>query len=533
MTTLDDLKQKLSAGRISRRGFMEGAIALGATAAAAEMMMGRALAAEPQRGGTFKNALTGGATSDSLDPAKILDSYMINVSSGQLRNNLTEIGPDNQLRAELAEEWEASADAATWTFKLRQGVEFHNGKTMTADDVVASFRHHMGEETESAAKGLVRQIQEVKADGDTVVFVLEGGSADFPFLVSDYHLGICPAKDDGSIDWESGVGTGGYSLVSFEPGVNTVVERNPNYWKEGAAFFDSIENLFIADATARTSGVMGGSLHSMSNLDLKTLDLLKKNPNVVVFPTYGNKHCTFPMHADKAPYDDNNVRLALKNAMNRELLLKTILRGYGELGNDHPIGPANVYRATEEEIPQRHYDPEKVKYHLKQAGLDKLEVELYVADTAFEGAVSAGSLYQESAREAGIEIKLNRAPDDGYWSNVWLVQPFSASYWGGRPTEDWIFSQIYSTGADWNESMWSHERFMKLLLEARAELDPAKRRELYVEMQRIVHQEGASIIPLWMAYTHAVTDEIGLPEAIASNWELDGHKNGERWWFKA
>ena len=124
MITIDQLKQKLSVGRISRRSFMEGALALGATVAGAEMMMGKALAA-PSKGGTFKQGLTGGATTDSMDPAKILDSYMINTSS-QLRNNLTEIGSDNQLRPELAESWEASADAATWSFKLRSGVEFHN-----------------------------------------------------------------------------------------------------------------------------------------------------------------------------------------------------------------------------------------------------------------------------------------------------------------------------------------------------------------------------------------------------------------------
>jgi len=308
MVSIDQLKDKLAAGKISRRSFMEGALALGTTVAVAEMMMDKALAA-PSKGGTYKQALTGGATSDSLDPAKILDSYMINVSS-QLRNNLTEIGPDNQLRAELAESWEASADAATWTFKLRTGVEFHNGKTLDANDVVASFQHHLGEDTESAAKGIVRNITEVKADGTP--------------------------------EWESG--TGGYKLVNFEPGVNTVVERNPNYWKENAAYFDSIENLFIADATARTSSVMGGALHSMSNLDLKTAGLLDKNPNVNVVPTYGNKHATFPMRCDTTPFDDNNVRLALKWAMDRAQLVKTILRGYGEAGNDHPVGPANISR---------------------------------------------------------------------------------------------------------------------------------------------------------------------------------------------
>ncbi len=530
MIDFDRLTRDLKAGRIDRRRFMEGALGLGATVIAAETMMGRALAAQ-SRGGTYIQALTGGATSDVLDPAKILDSYMINVSS-QLRNNLTEIGPDNLLRAELATEWEASPDAATWTFTLRQGVEFHNGKSLTSEDVVESFLHHMGPEADSAAAGIVKQITEVRADGpDKVVFVLEGGNADWPYLVSDYHLPICPALDGGGIDWQSGVGTGGYKLVSFEPGVNTVVERNPNYWKENAAFFDSVENLFIADSTARTSALMAGRIHSQSNLDLKTIDLLERAPNVEVLPTYGNKHCTFPMHADTAPFDNVDVRLALKLAMDRAQMVKTILRGYGEAGNDHPVGPANTYRAGPDELPQRDFDPEKAKFHLKKAGMESLSVELYVASSAFEGAVEAGSLYQETARQSGIEIKLNRAPDDGYWSNVWLKQPFCASYWGGRPTEDWIFSQIYACGVDWNEGKWCNDRFEALLVEARAELDPAKRREMYVEMQRIVSDEGASIIPLFMAYTHAVSSDVHIPEQVASNWELDGHKNAERWSF--
>jgi peptide/nickel transport system substrate-binding protein len=124
-----------------------------------------------------------------------------------------------------------------------------------------------------------------------------------------------------------------------------------------------------------------------------------------------------------------------------------------------------------------------------------------------------------------------REPNDGYWSNVWLKKPWVASYWGGRPTEDWVFSQIYSAGADWNESRWNNERFNELLVQARGELDSMKRREMYVEMQRLVHEDGGSVIPVFMAYTHAATDNVGLPDQLANNWELDGHKNGERWWF--
>ncbi|MDH3473471.1 MAG: ABC transporter substrate-binding protein [Rhodospirillales bacterium] len=533
MKPLDYYADMLRQGKISRREFMGRALAFGATVSLATALASKAVkAAAPKKGGDFRQGLTGGSTSDVLDPAQTLDSYMINVSSGQLRNNLTEIAPDGRLIGELAESWEASDDAVTWTFKLRKGVEFHNGKSLDANDVVASFNHHRGEDTKSAAKGIVDPIADVKADGkDTVVFTLKGGNADFPFLASDYHLTICPANDDGTMDWQSGVGTGGYVLERFDPGVNTVVKRNPNYWKEGRAFFDTVENLFIADAAARTNAVKTGEIHAMSNLDLKTVHLLQRDENIQVFPVNGNKHATLPMLTNVAPFDNNDVRLALKYAIDREELVQKILKGQGEVGNDHPVGPANIYRATPEELPQRPYDPEKAKFHLKKAGMDKLAVSLHLADSAFEGAVDAGQLYAESAKAAGIEIKVVREPNDGYWSNVWLVKPWVASYWGGRPTEDWVFSQIYSSGADWNESKWENERFNKLLVEARAELDTKRRREIYVEMQRIVHEDCGSVIPIFMAYTHAASKKIGLPEQIANNWELDGHKDAERWWF--
>ena len=525
------LEGLLKTHKMDRRAFIKTAVAAGATAAMASAVFDKAHAAA-KKGGHFRQALTGGATSDVLDPAQTLDSYMINVSAGQLRNNLTEIAPDGSLRAELAESWEASSDAATWTFKLRKGVTFHNGKTLEAADVVASLNHHRGENTKSAAKGIVAAVEDVKADGkDTVVVALSGGNADFPYLVSDYHLTICPANADGSMDWQSGVGTGGYVLESFEPGVNTHVKRNPNYWKENAAYFDSIENLFVADVAARTNALRSGELDCIPNLDLKTVHLLQRDEKIKVFPTYGNKHTTLPMLTDVAPFDNNDVRLALKYSIDRAEVLQKILKGQGEVGNDSPVGPANIYRATKEEMPQRPYDPEKAKFHLKKAGMENLAVDFHVADSAFEGAVDMATLYAESAKKAGINIKVVREPDDGYWSNVWLVKPWCASYWGGRPTEDWIFSQIYSKCADWNETHWDNEQFNKLLLQARGELDSAKRREMYVEMQRLVNEDGGAVIPVFMAYTHAASKKVGMPDQLANNWELDGHKNGERWWF--
>jgi peptide/nickel transport system substrate-binding protein len=525
------IKSAFEKGQLDRRGFIVAALGVGVASSTVFGHVKKVEAATPKAGGRYRQALTGGGSGDTLNPAQILDSYMINVSFGMLRNNLTEIGSDNQLTSELAESWEATPDAKQWTFKIRKGVEFHNGKTLDATDVVDSINHHRGE-SDSAAKGIVSAITDVKADGDTVVVTLSGGSADFPFLMSDYHLGICPSKGDGTIDWESGVGTGGYSLESFEPGVRTVVKKNPNYWKEGRAWFDEVESLFVADANARNTGLQTGELDSITNLDLNTVSLMRMVPTINVFETYGNKHATLPMNCQAAPFSNNDIRLALKYSLNRQEWVDKLLQGLGEVGNDHPVGPANVYRATKEELPQRQFDPEKAKFHLKKAGMENLKVDLNIADTAFEGAVNGAQLFAETAKQSGIELNVVREPDDGYWSNVWLKKDFCGSYWGGRPTEDWVFSQIYSAGADWNESRWENDRFNKLLIEARAELDSAKRREMYVEMQQICNEDCGSIIPIFMAYTQAASTKIGLPEQLASNWELDGHKNAERWWFK-
>lgn len=112
-----------------------------------------------------------------------------------------------------------------------------------------------------------------------------------------------------------------------------------------------------------------------------------------------------------------------------------------------------------------------------------------------------------------------------------MQKPWAMCYWGGRPPEDWMFSQVYAEGANWNDTYWSHETFNKLLVEARAELNPKKRRALYVEMQQIVRDEGGVVIPMFASAVAGASDKIRRREAVAGNWELDGNKATERWWF--
>jgi peptide/nickel transport system substrate-binding protein len=525
------LQRLVTENGLSRRKFLTAAMAMG-VGAMAPMLYSEAAQAAPKRGGRLRQGLTGGATSDVLDPGQILDSYMINVQFGQLRNNLTEVSASGELVGELAESWEANADATKWIFKIRKGVEFHNGKTLDSQDVVDSLQHHLGEGSTSGAAGILTGVDSVKADGsNTVVINLKGGDADFPFILSDYHILVCPSNGDGSIDWQSGIGTGGYSLENHEPGIRTFTKRNPNYWKEGKAHFDEIESLGLEDPSARTTALRTGTVDCIQKVELKTASRLAKLPGVKVIATTGNKQITLPMRTDLAPYDNNDVRMALKLIIQRKDWLDKIAFGYGELGNDNPIGPANVYRATTEELPQREYDPDKAKWHLKQAKMENLSVTFHAADTAFAGAVDAGQLMRESAKPAGINIDIKREPNDGYWADVWLKKPWCGSYWSGRPTENWMFSQVYSADAKWNETYWKNEQFNKLLIQGRAELNTEKRREIYVEMQQIVHNDGGLILPLFLSDVMAVNDKLGLPEQIGNAWELDGMKNAERWWF--
>lgn len=516
----------LISGNVNRRGILKGASALGG-AALLGPMGARMASAQPMRGGVFRIGFAHGSTTDSLDPGSWENDFTIFM--GHTRNNyLTEIAADGSLLPEVAESWEASADAATWTFTIRSGVQYHSGGTVTAEDVIASIAHHLGDDSTSAAKPIVESITDMRADGMNVIFTLDAGNADFPFILSDYHLPILPAID-GAIDPMTTDGCGPYALESIEMGVDARLVRHEGYWKSNAAHFDAVEMLAIHDAAARQNALISGDVDFIDSADLNTVHLLARAPGIEVLSVTGTQHYGLPMDSRAAPFSDNNIRLALKYAIDRNQMVDTILNGYGSAGNDHPIGPGQRFFNTE--LEQKELDPDRARYHLAQAGVDSLDVDIHLADAAFAGAVDAGVLYSESAASAGINLNVVREPNDGYWSNVWMQLPFVGTYWSGRPTEDWMFATAYSDGAAWNESYWSHARFNELLLAARSELNEDLRREMYFEMQQLVSDEGSTIIPMFAAYVMAHSDALAHPETVAANWRNDGQRIAERWWF--
>ena len=454
-------------GKLSRREFLNRVSAFGAAGVVlpAALVSEAAHAQTPKKGGRLRMGLVDSGAGDNLDPAKTISRVEI-VTTQQLRNPLVDLDHESKPTNSLAESWEASPDAKIWRFNLRKGVEFHNAKSMDSADVLYSINYHRGEDSTSAAKTLLEPVSDIRAEGKhTIVFELTGGNADFPYIVSDYHLQIVPDGTKGQ-EFEKGIGTGAYVLDTHDPGNRILCKRNPNYWNENRGHFDEVETFGINDTSARTSALRTGKIDVMNEPDVKTVHLLAKEPGLATAEVIGTQHYTLPMITTIAPFDNNDVRLALKHAINRVEIVDKVLRGHGLVGNDQPIGPANRYHDAT--LEQRVYDPDRAKHHLKKAGLDKLAVQLHTAEAAFTGAVDTALLYSGHAKVAGIEIEVVRVPDDGYWNEVWRHVPWCASIWFGRPTEDMMFSTAHAEGAPWNASRWSNARFNELLVQARA-----------------------------------------------------------------
>ena len=500
---LDQLISHIEQVRVSRRSFLNRTAAFGLTAALGTSLLPGALRAdEPKKGGVVKMGLGGGETTDTLDPG-LADSPVPFSINRQWGDTIVNVTPDGQIEPRLATEYSSNDEGTVWTFKIREGVKFHDGSDLTADDVLATFKRHSDENSKSGAQGIMKGIADMKVEGGAVVLTLTTGNADLPYLLSDYHLVIQP--NGGVDDPSAAIGTGTYKLTSAEPGVRYAFEKNPNDWDSTRGHYDGVEIIVINDATARTSALQSGQVHMINRIDPKVAKLLARSPGVVVNNVSGRGHYVFIMHCDKAPFDNKDLRLALKYAINRQEMVDKILDGYGGVGNDTPINAAYPLFTPME---QREYDAAKAAEHYKASGHDGSPIELIVADTAFPGAVDASALFQQSAQAAGIPLEIKRVPDDGYWSDVWNVKPFCASYWGGRPVQDQMWSTAYLSTADWNDTKYFNKELDALILEARSETDVAKRTELYAKIGAIVHDDGGVICPMFNDFIDASSDTI-------------------------
>src|SRR6195952_3794771 len=461
-------------------------------------------AASPTKGkpgGRIRVASNSSSTADTLDPAKgaLSTDY---VRHFMFYNGLTRFDSHLVPQLELAERIDNDR-ATVWTITLRKDVTFHNGKTLSAADVVYSLSRHKDPATGSKVLPLMEQFSEVKATGPLEVQItLSAPNAELPSILAVSHLLIVP---EGTTDFSQGIGTGPFKVKEFKPGVRSVSVRNAGYWKPGLPYLDEIEFIAIGDEPSRVNALLSGDVHMINEVNPRSTQRIAASAGNRVVDAPSGNYTDLIIRQDQMPGQNADFTQAMKYLLDREQVKNAVFRGYAVVGNDQPIAPGSRYHNAQ--LPQRAYDPEKAKFLLKKAGMGNITMPVFCSPAA-TGSVDIAVLMQQSAKSAGLNLNVNRLPNDGYWSNHWMKHPVSFGNINPRPNADVIFSQFFQSTAPWNESGWKNEQFDQLLMLARGETEDAKRAKMYGDMQTLVSENCGIGIPVFISNIDGVDQRV-------------------------
>ncbi|MCG4454420.1 ABC transporter substrate-binding protein [Pseudomonas sp. MMS21-TM103] len=441
-----------------------------------------------KRGGRIKVATATSSTADTLDPAKG-GNYTDYCRHNMFYNGLTQLDEQLVPRMALAESFD-TADAISWTIKLRKDVVFHDGKPFTSADVVYSLTRHKVPQTGSKVLAIAQQLEEVKAAGPHEVQIrLVSPNADLPAILATTHFLIVR---NATTDFTTANGTGPFKCAEFQPGARSISTRNDSYWKPGLPYLDEIEFFSIPDEAARISALLAGDVDLINPINPRAVSRVLDSANVALMETPTGGYTNLVMRDELGPIQNPDFVLAMKYLLDRKQINRAAFRGYGQIGNDQPIAPGSRYYFAG--LPQREYDPEKAKFHLQKSGMAGRSLPI-VASEAATGSLDIAQLLQLSAQQVGLKLDIKRVPADGYWSSHWMKHPLGFGDIGARPTADLMFSLFYQSDAGMNESGWKNEQFDQLLVAARGETDDAKRKQMYADMQVLVHEHCGIGIP--------------------------------------
>ncbi|MBZ9772364.1 ABC transporter substrate-binding protein [Mesorhizobium sp. CO1-1-8] len=499
-------------GFLNRRDLLKYAALIGLTGFAASQGVGfpgtaRAAAA----GGTVRVGL--GQPTKALDPVTLTDSASIGVIS-QVGEYLIFDDPKDGLQPKLALSWQADETAKRWTFKLRPNVKFHDGRIVTAKDVVASLERLVDPSSGSAAlsaydgilsKGGVRQV-----DDETVAFELDQPNSNFPFYVSSdvYNAIIVPADYAGDFE-RTFIGTGPFKLESFRPKQGATFVRNPDYWGD-KALPDRVEIKFYDDEQAQVLALQAGQLDiipSSPRLELST----EGNPNFKILSVPSSSHDPVHLRTDQAPFTDKRIRRALALTVDREAVVKGLLKGRADIGNDTPFAP--IFASNDPSVPQRKQDIAKAKRLLGEAGVPNgFEVTLtterayWIPDYAV--------IIQNFAKKAGIDIKLNVLPQDAYYgsaafgSSPWLDSNLGITDYGHRGTPDIFLNATLKSSGSWNAAHFKNADYDALLLDYGKARDLQAQRIAAGKIQNLLLDETPLIISYFSQYSSIVASKV-------------------------
>jgi peptide/nickel transport system substrate-binding protein len=512
---------ELPRGGVSRRDMLRALVA-GATGT---LVLPGALAQQPRKGGRLTVATQSSSNADSLDPARGL------LSTDYLRanlfyNGLTVLDAKMAPQLALAEEF-STDDAIVWNVKLRKDVQFHNGKTLDSADVVYSLNRHNDPAVGSIVRTVAQQFESVRAISPLEVEIrLKGANASLPAMLAVSHFAIIK---DGTHRFTTANGTGPFKCAEFTPGVRTKAIRNPNYWKPGLPYLDEVSLFGIPDESARVNALLSGDVDWINEVNPRSTKRIKAEPGYAVLESQSGLYTDLIIRQTVGIGRNPDFTLGMKYLIDREQIKRAAFRGYAVIGNDQPIAPSNPFYFAD--LPQRPYDPERARFHLRKAGALGMTLPV-VASVAAAGSVDMAMLLQQSAMKVGLNLRVKRVSADGYWSSHWGKSPIGFGNVNPRPTPDLLFSLFFKSDAPWNASGWNNPQFDQLLLLARAETDEAKRRQLYADMQVLVNQNCGVGIPVFITNLEGYSTRVG---GVTSHpiGAFMGYACAEQVWLKA
>lgn len=485
---------------------------LGAGLAAALVVTTAFTPAQAQ--GTLRVAL--GTTLTQLDPAltTIGDEY---VYVHLLFNGLSKINPDMTVSPDLAESWSASEDLKTWTFKLRPGVKFHHGKTLDAEDVVATIQRILDPKTGSRARTNLGMVEAVEAvDPLTVRFKLNIAYAGFADIFADRQTRIV-AKDRIADLSKTPVGTGPFMFKAWSPGDRLEVVKNPDYFLKGQPKLDAVTLRIIPESAARLAALESGAIDILWSMPYESVDKVKANPNLradsVATPTWDG----VILNNAIPPFNDVRVRKALALTIDKAAIVELALFGQGD-PTFSPIPPSHPY--FNKKLKFNPPDIAQAKKLLAEAGYPNgFDVPMQVPQER-EQRVRVGVSVRDMAKAAGIRIEVQRVPFASYTANVAGKAQMYVDGYFARPTVDTAVYPFYHSAGSWNNQLWLYKekRVDDVLDAARKTNDEKQRAELFGTFQELVEETVPSIVAYSAAHVNGVSKKVEGFKSTPMQW---------------
>ena len=456
----------------------------------------------PKRGGNLRVGLTGGATTDTLDPDEDVTTpdvaRQINLFNPLVRNNALD-RPELVLAEEITPD---NSSATSWTIRLRQGVTFHNGKELTVEDVIFTFTRILNPKhpLEGALSLAPIDLNGIKTlDKYTLRVPMSRPYSSFVGQLSGGQDFVVPV----GFDPKAPIGTGPFKFKSFTPGVQSVFVRNDNYWKSSLPYLDELTIIEFSNPTSQINALISGELDAIGNIPPTAAKQLTQAANIQVLDSKTAAYNPFTMRVDQPPFNDVRVRQAMRLLVDRQEMIDVAYDGYAVVGND-VFGVADPDYDTSL---VRHQDVDQAKSLLRSAGQSDLTVNL-VTSTIANGVVESATVFAQQAKQAGVTVNVTNLPTTAFFGPAYLQRPFSQDIWFPSLYLVLVAEETLGSAAPFNETHFDDPTYNSLYSEANSTVDPTKQREIIHEMMKIDFDRGGLIIPSFNNNIDAYYDRV-------------------------